>query len=61
MKSAHVGKSQISNRARAPGFEDITIAATAATHGLPVLTADERHSSPLSVPMLNPLKQLPAD
>jgi predicted nucleic acid-binding protein len=49
------------NRARAhdPGFEDIAIAATAAAHGLTVLTANERHFEPLGVPLANPLKQLP--
>lgn len=53
----------ILDRARAhdPGFEDIAIAATAAAHGLTVLTANERHFAPLGVPMLNPLRQLPAD
>ncbi|MBN8953363.1 MULTISPECIES: type II toxin-antitoxin system VapC family toxin [unclassified Rhizobium] len=53
---------QILDRARAhdPGFEDIAIAATAAAHGLTVLTANERHFEPLGVPFANPLKQLPA-
>lgn len=52
----------ILDRARAhdPGFEDIAIAATAAAHGLIVLTANERHFAPLGVPLVNPLKQLPA-
>lgn len=52
----------ILDRARAhdPGFEDIAIAATAAAHGLTVLTANERHFEPLGVPLANPLKQLPA-
>jgi predicted nucleic acid-binding protein len=48
-------------RAHDPGFEDVAIAATAAAHGLTVLTANERHFAPLGVPMANPLKQLPAD
>lgn len=52
----------ILDRARAhdPGFEDIAIAATAAVHGLTVLTANERHFAPLGVPYANPLKELPA-
>ncbi|MEO9338762.1 PIN domain-containing protein [Mesorhizobium sp. SB112] len=52
----------ILDRARAhdPGFEDIAIAATAAAHGMTVLTANERHFAPLGVPVANPLKQLPA-
>ena len=51
----------IMDRARAhdPGFEDIAIAATAAVHGLTVLTANERHFAPLGIPFLNPLKHLP--
>lgn len=51
----------ILDRARAhdPGFEDIAIAATAAAHGLTVLTANERHFGPLGVPVANPLKELP--
>lgn len=47
-------------RAHDPGFEDIAIAATAAAHGLTVLTANERHFAPLGVPYANPLKELPA-
>lgn len=47
-------------RAHAPGFEDIAIAAIAATHKLTVLTANERHFKPLGVAFANPLKQLPA-
>jgi predicted nucleic acid-binding protein len=52
----------ILDRARAhdPGFEDIAIAATAAVHGLTVLTANERHFEPLGVPHANPLKHLPS-
>lgn len=46
-------------RAHDPGFEDIAIAATAAAHGLTVLTANERHFEPLGVALANPLKQLP--
>lgn len=51
----------ILDRARAhdPGFEDIAIAATAAAHGLTVLTANERHFAPLGVPYVNPMKELP--
>ena len=47
-------------RAHDPGFEDIAIAATAAAHGLTVLTANERHFASLGVPYANPLKELPA-
>jgi len=47
-------------RAHRPGFEDIAIAATAAAHGFTVLTANERHFAPLSVPLINPLNQLPS-
>ncbi len=51
----------ILDRARAhdPGFEDIAIAATAAAHGLTILTANERHFAALGVPHANPLKRLP--
>ena len=51
----------ILDRARAhdPGFEDIAIAATAAAHGLTVLTANIRHFAPLGVPVVNPLERLP--
>ena len=51
----------ILDRARANdrGFEDIAIAATAAAHGLTVLTANERHFAPLGVPYANPLKKSP--
>lgn len=51
----------ILDRARAhdPGFEDIAIAATAAAHGLTILTAYECHFAPLGVPFVNTLKQLP--
>lgn len=57
-EARHAGA--IIDRARAhdPGFEDIAIAATAAAHGLTVLTANERHFAPLGVPFLNPLKKL---
>ncbi|WP_374445218.1 type II toxin-antitoxin system VapC family toxin [Stella sp.] len=53
----------ILDRARAhdPGFEDVAIAATAAVHGLTVLTGNERHFVPLGVAMANPLKHLPTD
>ena len=46
-------------RAHDPGFEDITIAATAAVRGFTILTANERHFSPLGVPVVNPFKRLP--
>jgi predicted nucleic acid-binding protein len=58
---AHVA-GRILDRARAVdvGFEDIAIAATAETHGLTVLTANERHFQPLGVAFINPLKALPS-
>lgn len=40
---------------RSPGLADILIAATAQTHGLTVLTANERHFHALGVPVRNPL------
>lgn len=46
-------------RARAPGFEDIAIAATAEAHGLTVLTANLRHFEPLGVPCIDPFAELP--
>jgi predicted nucleic acid-binding protein len=57
---AHVA-GRILDRTRAVdvGFEDIAIAATAETHGLTVLTANERHFEPLGVAFVNPLKALP--
>lgn len=55
----HAGLMLDRARAHDPGFEDIAIAATAAAHGLTVLTANERHFEPLGVPLANPLKQLP--
>jgi toxin FitB len=48
-------------RSHNPGFADIAIAATAATHQLVVLTANERHFEPLGVPWHNPLRELPTD
>lgn len=52
---------EILDRARAhdPGFEDIAIAATAAAHGLTVLTANVRHFEPLGIAHANPLTHLP--
>jgi len=45
-----------------PGFEDIAIAivAAAAARELTVPMANEQHFTPLSVPLVNPLTQLPA-
>lgn len=37
-----------------PGFADIAIAATAATHGLMILTRNLRHFRPLGLPVLDP-------
>lgn len=45
-----------SARAHGPGFEDIAIAATAATHDLTVLTMNLRHFEPLGVPCRNPFE-----
>jgi toxin FitB len=55
----------LSDRARSegrnPGFPDLAIAATAAAHGLTVLTANLRHFAPLNVPAHNPMESLPND
>lgn len=56
----HAGAILDRSRAHDPGFEDIAIAATAASRGLTVLTANERHFAPLGVPLANPMKQLPS-
>jgi len=58
-EARHAGLILDRARAHDPGFEDIAIAATAAAHGLTVLTANERHFEPLGIPLANPLKQLP--
>lgn len=58
-EARHAGLMLDRARAHDPGFEDIAIAATAAAHGLTVLTANERHFEPLGVPLANPLKRLP--
>lgn len=58
-EARHAGLILDQAHAHDPGFEDIAIAATAAAHGLTVLTANERHFEPLGVPLANPLKQLP--
>jgi hypothetical protein len=46
-------------RAHGTGFADIAIAATAAAHGLIVLTGNERHFRPLEIACINPLQELP--
>jgi toxin FitB len=55
----------LSDRARSkgqsPGFPDLAIAATAATHQLTVLTGNLRHFMPLGVAAHNPLDSLPKD
>jgi predicted nucleic acid-binding protein len=55
----------LSDRARSkgqsPGFPDLAIAATAATHQLTVLTGNLRHFTPLGVAAHNPLDALPKD
>ncbi|NLS16589.1 type II toxin-antitoxin system VapC family toxin [Rhizobium sp. P40RR-XXII] len=58
-EAKHAGLMLDRARAHDLGFEDIAIAATAAAHGLTVLTANECHFEPLGVPLANPLKQLP--
>ena len=58
-EARHAGAILDRARSHDPGFEDIAIAATAAAHGFTVLTANERHFTPLCVPLANPLKQLP--
>jgi predicted nucleic acid-binding protein len=49
------------SKGRSPGFPDLAIAATAAAHGLTVLTANLHHFAPLGVPAHNPLESLPRD
>jgi predicted nucleic acid-binding protein len=49
------------SKGRSPGFPDLAIAATAAAHGLTVLTGNLRHFEPLNVPAHNPLESLPTD
>jgi hypothetical protein len=58
-EARHAGAILDRVRAHDPGFEDIAIAATAAAHGLTVLTANDRHFAPLGVPHHNPLTRLP--
>lgn len=59
-EARHAGAILDHARAHDPGFEDIAIAATAAAHGLTVLTANERHFAPLGVTFANPLRELPS-
>lgn len=47
------------SKGRAPGFSDLAIAATAAAHGLIVLTRNLRHFEPLDIPVHNPFNTLP--
>lgn len=58
-EARHAGAILDRARAHDPGFEDIAIAATAAAHGLTVLTANTRHFAPLGVPFANPLTDWP--
>ncbi|MDW6020749.1 PIN domain-containing protein [Mesorhizobium sp. BAC0120] len=44
-----------------PGFEELAIAATAAAHGLTVLTRNTRHFQPLGIDFLNPFEALPPE
>jgi predicted nucleic acid-binding protein len=39
-----------------PAFADLAIAATAATHGLIILTRNLRHFGPLGLPVLDPFR-----
>ncbi len=45
----------------APGFADLTIAATAQHHGCTVLTRNLRHFGPMGVAALDPFAALPGD
>ncbi len=47
------------SKGRPPGFADIVIAATAASHELTILTRNTRHFEPLGVPAMNPFDRLP--
>lgn len=47
------------SKGHTPGFPDLAIAATAASHRLIVLTRNLRHFSPLNVPVHNPFQTLP--
>jgi toxin FitB len=49
------------SKGRSPGFPDLAIAATAAAHGLTVLTANLHHFVSLGVPAHNPLESLLKD
>ncbi len=49
------------SKGRSPGFADVAIAATAAAHGLTVLTANLRHFTPLGVWAHNPFESLPKE
>ncbi|PZU93256.1 MAG: VapC toxin family PIN domain ribonuclease [Chelatococcus sp.] len=53
------GRMLDSARGHAMGFADIAIAATAATHGLTLLTANRRDFRPLGVDLANPFEALP--
>lgn len=43
-----------------PGFADLAIAATAASHDLAILTRNVRHFAPLGARVVNPFEILPA-
>jgi toxin FitB len=45
----------------APGFADVSIAATARVHELTVLTRNLRHFEPLGVPVWDPFDTLPVE
>ena len=56
---------RLSDRARAagqnPGFAELIIGATAAHHGLTLLTRNVRHFASLGVAIVDPFKKLPPD
>lgn len=60
LRVAHEAGPMLDNaRGLGTGFADIAIAATAAAHGLTLLTANERHFRPLGIAWLNPFAELP--
>jgi hypothetical protein len=57
---AHVAGAMLDNaRGHGAGFADVVIAATAAVHGLTLLTGNERHFRSLGIAWLNPFVELP--
>jgi predicted nucleic acid-binding protein len=62
LRAAHIA-GDIRDAARAaghdPGFADIVIAATAAAHGLTILTRNVKHFRPIADLLINPFEGLP--